>query len=50
MIATTSVLSTGERRAAYERDGFVVVRSLFGPEEMAGATAEADRLLTDYNT
>jgi ectoine hydroxylase-related dioxygenase (phytanoyl-CoA dioxygenase family) len=48
MIATTSAPSTAERRAAYERDGFVVVRSLFGHEEMADATAEADGLLTKY--
>jgi ectoine hydroxylase-related dioxygenase (phytanoyl-CoA dioxygenase family) len=48
MIAKTSVSSAAERRAAYDRDGFVVVRSLFGPEEMVEAAAEADRLLTDH--
>jgi ectoine hydroxylase-related dioxygenase (phytanoyl-CoA dioxygenase family) len=48
MIATASPSSTAERRGAYDRDGFVVVRSVFGPEEMAEATAEADRLLTEY--
>jgi hypothetical protein len=36
------------RRAAYDRDGFVVVRGLFGPADMAEASAEADRLLVDY--
>jgi 2-aminoethylphosphonate dioxygenase len=37
------------RRAAYDRDGFVVVRGLFGPAEMAEAAAEADWLLTRYD-
>ena len=37
-----------ERHAAYHRDGFVVVRSLFGLEDMAEAAIEADRLLTDF--
>jgi hypothetical protein len=32
-------------RAAYDRDGFVVVRGLFDPAEMREAAAEADRLL-----
>ena len=36
------------RRDAYHRDGFVVVRSLFNPGEMAEARIEADRLLTGY--
>jgi ectoine hydroxylase-related dioxygenase (phytanoyl-CoA dioxygenase family) len=35
------------RRAAYERDGFVVVRGLFGADEMRAARADADRLLAD---
>jgi ectoine hydroxylase-related dioxygenase (phytanoyl-CoA dioxygenase family) len=48
MIATPSAPSTAGWRAAYDRDGFVVVRSLFGPEEMAEAAVEADRLLTEY--
>ncbi|MCY2943402.1 MAG: phytanoyl-CoA dioxygenase family protein [Planctomycetota bacterium] len=50
MIATTSAPLTAERRTAYDRDGFVVVRSLFGPEEMAEASVEADRLLTEYES
>lgn len=37
-----------DRRAAYDRDGFVVVRGLFGAADMREAAAEADRLLTDY--
>jgi ectoine hydroxylase-related dioxygenase (phytanoyl-CoA dioxygenase family) len=36
-------------RAAYERDGFVVVRSLFDRDLMREANAEADRLLTDFD-
>lgn len=44
MIATETDL-----RADYERDGFVVVRSLFDPELMRSASAEADRLLKDYD-
>lgn len=39
---------SNERRAAYDRDGFVVVPSLFGSAEMVEAAAEADRLLADY--
>ncbi|MFM8273468.1 MAG: phytanoyl-CoA dioxygenase family protein [Gemmata sp.] len=35
------------RRTAYDRDGFVVVPALFGPDEMAEAAEEADRLLTE---
>jgi hypothetical protein len=34
-----------ENRASYERDGFVIVRGLFEPEEMARAAAEAEELL-----
>jgi ectoine hydroxylase-related dioxygenase (phytanoyl-CoA dioxygenase family) len=48
MITTTSVPLNAERRAAFDRDGFVVVRALFDPAEMADATAEADRLMTEY--
>src|SRR5215210_542639 len=33
-------------RPDYDRDGFVVVRSLFTPDEMARAGAEADELHT----
>ncbi len=40
--------SSADRRAAYDRDGFVVVRSLFAPDEMREAGAEADRLLTGH--
>jgi 2-aminoethylphosphonate dioxygenase len=35
-------------RAEYDRHGFVVVRGLYTPEEMAAASAEADRLLKEY--
>src|SRR4051812_25974263 len=47
MIATLSADSAVEPRADYDRDGFVVVRSLFTQDEMAEASAEADRLLTE---
>ena len=47
MPTLTEALTTDGQRAAYERDGFVVVRSMFDPEEMRDAAAEADRLLTD---
>ena len=40
--------TAADRRAAYDRDGFVVVRSLFGPDDMREAAAEADRLLVDF--
>ena len=43
MTTTTPVL-TPEQREAYERDGFIVLPALFGPEELAAARAEADRL------
>ena len=33
-------------RDAYEADGFIVVRSLFGPQEMEAAAAEAHALLS----
>ncbi len=33
-------------RDAYEADGFIVARSLFGPEEMEAAAAEAQALLS----
>lgn len=38
---------TTERQHAFDRDGFIVVRSLFDPEEMAEADFEASRLLTE---
>lgn len=45
---TVTATDTGSRlRAAYDRDGFVVVRSLFDPAAMRAAAAEADRLLAD---
>jgi ectoine hydroxylase-related dioxygenase (phytanoyl-CoA dioxygenase family) len=34
-------------QADYARDGFVIVRRLFGPEELAEAGSEADRLLVE---
>src|SRR5438067_4128734 len=46
-MTATAAPRTADRRAAYGRDGFVVVRSLFDPGEMAAAAAEADRLLSD---
>jgi ectoine hydroxylase-related dioxygenase (phytanoyl-CoA dioxygenase family) len=36
------------RRTAYERDGYVVVRSLFSPEAMRRVAAEADRLPVEF--
>lgn len=35
-------------KSDYERNGFVVVRSIFSPAEMRDASAEADRLLAEY--
>jgi ectoine hydroxylase-related dioxygenase (phytanoyl-CoA dioxygenase family) len=46
MIAAPTTLAVTGRRIAYERDGIIVVRSLFTAGEMAEAAAEADRLLT----
>jgi ectoine hydroxylase-related dioxygenase (phytanoyl-CoA dioxygenase family) len=48
MIAPSDDFPTTERQTAYHRDGFVVVRSLFDSGEMADASAEADRLLTEF--
>lgn len=45
MIATLS----SPMRTSWERDGFVIVRSLFDPDVMRVAAAEADRLLTAYD-
>jgi hypothetical protein len=36
-------------REEYERDGFVIVRGLFSPEEIGQAAIEADRLLAEYD-
>jgi ectoine hydroxylase-related dioxygenase (phytanoyl-CoA dioxygenase family) len=44
----TATLQVSARREAYDRDGFVVVRSLFDADEMRDAAAEADRLFTGY--
>lgn len=33
-----------EQRAAYERDGYLVLEEVFGPDEVAAMAAEADRL------
>src|SRR5262245_35270421 len=51
MIATTLARHTTAAglRADYEREGFVVVRSLYSPEEMSAASQEADRLLVEYD-
>lgn len=46
-MTATAAPPLADRRAAYDRDGFVVVRGLFDPGVMAEAAAEADRLLTD---
>jgi ectoine hydroxylase-related dioxygenase (phytanoyl-CoA dioxygenase family) len=35
---------TADQRAAYDRDGFVIVPSLFAPSDMAEAAAEAEAL------
>jgi 2-aminoethylphosphonate dioxygenase len=48
MITAIGGRSTAERQETYFRDGFVVVRSLFDPEEMSDAAAEADRLLNEF--
>ncbi len=47
MIATKITAAAG-RRDAYRRDGFIVVRSLFDPSQMADASDEADRMLADH--
>jgi hypothetical protein len=36
---------TDQQRSAYARDGYIVVRGLFAPAEMALAAMEAERLL-----
>jgi len=47
--AATSWTATGfALRADYDRDGFVMVRGLYEPAEIAAAAAEADRLLVDH--
>ena len=38
---------TAEELAAHERDGFVTVPELLGPDEVAGFAAELDRLASD---
>ncbi len=48
MTTATAAPPAADYRTAYDRDGFVVVRSLFEPELMREASAEADRLLADY--
>jgi ectoine hydroxylase-related dioxygenase (phytanoyl-CoA dioxygenase family) len=48
VVTTAAEAPTTDRRAAWECDGFIVVRSLFDPDEMADASIEADRLLKDY--
>jgi hypothetical protein len=47
--ATTTASRPAETglRADYERDGFVVIRGVYEPGEMAEAAREADRLLAD---
>lgn len=44
MITAPQHPSTADRQTVYQRDGFVVVRSLFDPDDMANAAADADRL------
>jgi ectoine hydroxylase-related dioxygenase (phytanoyl-CoA dioxygenase family) len=49
MIATASASARDARlRSDYDRDGYVVVRRLYEPDEMAAARAEADRLLVEH--
>jgi hypothetical protein len=48
MIAT-STEPRADLRAEYEQNGFVVARSLFDPGIMREASAEADRLLKDFD-
>ncbi len=48
-MSTSTLLSPAtDRRTAYDRDGFIVVRSLFNATEMADTAAEAEQLLIDY--
>ncbi len=47
-MTATAPTADAALRAAYDRDGYVVVRSLFDPALMGEASAEADRLLTVY--
>ena len=47
-MSVTAPTAPRQLRTDYERDGFVVVRSLFDPALMREAAAEADRLLADH--
>ncbi|WP_020471241.1 phytanoyl-CoA dioxygenase family protein [Zavarzinella formosa] len=47
-MTATSPKTTTDYRAAFERDGFFVVRSLFDPALMRKALAEADQLMSDH--
>ena len=47
MTATLTEPAVDRLRADYERDGFVVVRSLFEPAEIAAGAADAGRLLRE---
>jgi ectoine hydroxylase-related dioxygenase (phytanoyl-CoA dioxygenase family) len=46
---TTAAPAAPDLRADYERDGFVVARSLFDPSLMREAAEEAERLLRDHD-
>lgn len=39
---------SSQKKAAYHRDGYVIVRSLFSTDEMLRASSEADRLFTEF--
>ena len=45
---TSAAPARSTRRSAYERDGYIVVRSLFSPEQMRRAAAEAERLPVEF--
>ncbi len=46
MNAVASEAASHRQREAYDRDGYVILRALFDPEEMREADAEAQALLT----
>ena len=48
MIANPSSSDSLDRRFAFQRDGFIIVRSLFTPREMSEADSEPERLLKEY--
>lgn len=45
---STTTLSPPSLRSQWDRDGFVIVRGLFNPSEIAVASADADRVRNEY--